>query len=129
MALSLGAFGASVAYLCAAWLLVFELRVGPVNVTLDAASGYGVHAGDMLALPLVLFACVSFVFGVVALDTGLRRRSRTPWRLPVAPAPVPVAAAGAALRIPAAAPPVPVRVWFPAPVPAAAAAVLPARAA
>ena len=86
--LALGAFATALAYLVAAWVLVFEMRIGPVNVTLDEASGHGVHAGDVMALPLVALAVITFLFGVTALDRALPRRTRTPWRVAqVAPAP------------------------------------------
>jgi hypothetical protein len=88
-------------------LIVFEARIGPVTMSIDEASGQGVHAGDMLALPMVMLAGLTFVFGVVASDRALRPRSRTPWRIPVVPLPVVVAA-----TVPA-----PIVVRFPAVIP------------
>src|SRR5216117_2011642 len=78
----------TVAYLAIAYWIVFVTRIGPVAVVIDASAGHGVHAGDTLALPLVVMAGFSFVLGVAALDTALRRRPATPWRTYRAPAPV-----------------------------------------
>jgi hypothetical protein len=103
--MAVGTFAAAVAYLFCAWAVLFQMRIGPVAMTLDAKAGHGVHAGDMLAFPLVGLAVAMFVFGVVSLDRALRPRSSTPWRVP-APAAVLVAAPAVArvIRVPAAVP-------------------------
>src|SRR5437868_2341314 len=83
--LSAGAMAAicltlTVVYLAVAYWVVFVTRIGPVAVVIDASAGHGVHAGDSLALPLVVMAGLSFVLGVAALDTALHRQPATPWR-------------------------------------------------
>ena len=80
-ALTIGAFVACVAYLAMAWMTVFDVRIGPVVATLDEAAGHGVHAGDLLALPMVALAAAMFVLGVTMCERAVRPRSRTPWRL------------------------------------------------
>lgn len=83
-AVSAGAFLASLAYLVGAYVVIFQAKVGPVVNSFDAAGGHGVHAGDMLALPLLALAAVMFVAGVCACDDAVRPRSRTPWRVAMA---------------------------------------------
>lgn len=84
IAVTIGAFAATVAYLVCAYLIVFSARVGPVVSSFDPQGGHGVHAGDMLALPLLALAAVMFVMGVAACDRAMRTPQRMPWRVSVA---------------------------------------------
>lgn len=83
-AVTAGAFVAAIAYLVGAYIIVFQARIGPVVSAFDPENGHGVHAGDMLALPLLALAAVMFVTGVYACDDAVRPRSRTPWRVAMA---------------------------------------------
>lgn len=82
-AVTVGAFAASLAYLVGAYIVVFSARIGPVAHAFDPEGGHGVHAGDMLALPLLALAVVMFVMGVAACDEAVRVRQRMPWRVSV----------------------------------------------
>lgn len=50
---------AAVTALAAAVVVVMVLRIGPVIAVVDAERGMGVHAGDLAALPLLVFAVLS----------------------------------------------------------------------
>ena len=83
---------------------MFVTRIGPTAVVIDASAKHGIHSGDLLAVPMVMLAALTFFFGVLALERAVRPRSRTPWRVPVATTPVtrPVVVASPALvRTPA----------------------------
>lgn len=84
IAVTIGAFAASVAYLVGAYMIVFSARIGPVVSSFDPEGGHGMHAGDMLALPLLALAVVMFVMGVASCDEAARTRQRMPWRVSIA---------------------------------------------
>lgn len=46
----------ALAYAAAAWHIVFTARIGRVVATIDESAGRGLHAGDILAIPLLLLA-------------------------------------------------------------------------
>jgi hypothetical protein len=81
IAAAITAFVACAAYLVVAWVIVFEARIGPVTATLDESAGRGVHAGDLLALPMIGLSALMFVLGTAACERAVGRRSPTPWRL------------------------------------------------
>lgn len=70
---TVGWFGMAAAYAVVAWHIVFVARIGPAVTEIDAAAGHGVHAGDVLALPLVVLAILAGVAGIGFLHLAEKR--------------------------------------------------------
>lgn len=71
---SAGCFGLTMLYFAMAWTVVFTMRLGPVIGVVDASAGRGVHAGDLLAIPLVLMGMVMYAQGVAGVHGSGHRR-------------------------------------------------------
>lgn len=66
-------FALTAVHLALAWIIVFSLKIGPVIATVDASAGRGVHAGDLLAVPL---ACLALALGAVGIQGGGARHQQ-----------------------------------------------------
>ena len=60
-------FGIALVEVAAAWRVLFSMRIGPVVAVLDEQGGHGVHAGDMLAAPLLMGAAMLAIAGLALL--------------------------------------------------------------
>lgn len=73
-------WGLVVLHVLTAFDIVFGQRIGPVVAVIDEAGGHGVHAGDLLALPIMLSAVACFIGGV-GFTAAMERRQPLPWRI------------------------------------------------
>ncbi|HLG01802.1 MAG TPA: hypothetical protein VI916_15180 [Acidimicrobiia bacterium] len=54
----------AIAYFVLAYRIVFVLRIGPTAVVVDDSAGWGVHTGDVLALPVSLAGLVCVALAI-----------------------------------------------------------------
>lgn len=54
----------AIVYFVLAYRIVFVLRIGPTAVVVDDSAGWGVHTGDLLALPVSLAGLVCVALSI-----------------------------------------------------------------
>lgn len=63
----------ALAYLAAAWWIIFDIRIGPIVATLTTT--HGVHSGDVFGLMSLVLGVMFAVGSAVLLEDGLGRRN------------------------------------------------------
>ena len=71
-------FATTAAFAFTAWTVVFRMRVGPVIAVIDEHRARGVHAGDIVVLPLLLMAGLLFHTGLVLAQETVTNRGLEP---------------------------------------------------